>query len=327
MTHDPETSPSLDSQLDEQSDLRDEVLGLLGAPTPSLPAKLHYDERGSELFEEICDQPEYTLTRDEIALMREHAGAISGEVGPGVTVLEPGSGASVKTSLLLGALEDCAGYIPIEISHAALEAASARIAESFPDLAVMPIHADFTQPFRLEHLELPDADRLVYFPGSSMGNFTPEMQTTVLASFAQLAGMNGALLVGFDLVKGIAAMEAAYNDIAGVTAAFNLNMIDRLSNEFDLPVKRTWFRFESGWDETRQAIVSYVVPDRAIAFEAGGHTVRLAKGTRIQTEESHKYTPDRITSLASSAGLSVDASWINRQTSFAVCLLRPMEAS
>ncbi|MEO0854449.1 MAG: L-histidine N(alpha)-methyltransferase, partial [Cyanobacteria bacterium J06648_11] len=211
---------------------------------PFLPAKLHYDERGSELFEEICEQPEYGLTRTELAILKTHGDAIATRIGRKAAVIEPGSGASLKTELLIEALDACAGYIPSDISDSMLEAASSRFADRFPGLPIQPLHADFMQPIELPPEAMLGDSRVVFFPGSTIGNFGPEAQSLVLKSFANLAGDNGLLLVGFDLVKPVPLMERAYNDAAGVTAEFNLNMLDRLRVEFDVEVSRDDFDIE-----------------------------------------------------------------------------------
>ncbi|MEM1072254.1 MAG: L-histidine N(alpha)-methyltransferase [Planctomycetota bacterium] len=293
---------------------------LLSDP-PFLPAKLHYDERGSELFEEICQQPEYGLTRTEISIMRTHAGEIASAVGPGAAVIEPGSGASLKTELLIDALDDCAGYIPSDISDTMLSLASSRFAERFPGLPIQPVHADFMKPIKLPDEARLGSRRVVYFPGSTIGNFGDAAQHHVLKSFHSLAGEDGLLLVGFDLVKSVTAMERAYNDAAGVTAAFNLNMIHRLRSEFGLDIRPEDFEFHATWNPDRQAIVSHVHALREVTIELGKGRITLACGDGIQTEESHKYTAERIEALASSCGLAVRDQWRDDNTQFAVVLL------
>lgn len=289
---------------------------------PFLPAKLHYDERGSQLFEEICAQPEYGLTRTELAILSTHGRAIATRIGPNAAVVEPGSGASLKTELLIDALDACAGYIPSDISDSMLSAASSRFAERFPNLPIQPLHADFMQPIELPPEATPGDRRVVFFPGSTIGNFGPAAQTTVLKSFADLAGEDGVLLVGFDLVKPVALMERAYNDAAGVTAEFNLNMLDRLRSEFGIDVNRDDFEFNAGWNPERQAIVSHLHALRPVRIALAYEVLSLARGDRIQTEESHKYTTARIETLATSAGLHLVERWCDDQEHFAVVLLK-----
>ncbi|MEM9661208.1 MAG: L-histidine N(alpha)-methyltransferase [Planctomycetota bacterium] len=290
---------------------------------PFLPAKLHYDERGSELFEEICEQPEYGLTRTEAGIMRDNAAAIADAIGPDAAVIEPGSGASIKTELLIDALDRCAGYIPSDISDTMLAHASERFADRFPGLPIRPLHADFMQPIRLPDDSQLGTRRVVYFPGSTIGNFGPAAQRQVMKSFKTLAGDSGCLLVGFDLVKPVTLMERAYNDAAGVTAAFNLNMIDRLQRDFGLDFQSEDFEFDARWNPERQAVVSHVRAVTDIAVEIGNHTFTLRKGGTIRTEESHKYTGDRIAALAESCGLVVSEQWHDGDEGFAVVMLSP----
>lgn len=303
-----------------------EMLGLiehgLFADRPSLPAMLHYDERGSDLFEEICEQPEYSITRTETEIMRSHIGSIADAIGPGTAVVEPGSGASLKTEILLGGLESCAAYVPIDISDAMLQLAADRVNERFPEIPVIGVHADFTKP-----VSFPDeADlgrrRLVYFPGSTLGNFDAATQRDVLRSFREDAGPDGMLLLGVDLVKPVADLEAAYNDLAGVTAEFNFNVIDRLRDESGFTIDRDWFRFEARWDADRQAIVSWLIAERdATVIGPNGQELALTAGNAIHMEESHKYSDARIEPLAESAGLRVHRRWSDPAESFGVYLL------
>lgn len=311
----------LNRQAPGQKALRREIIAGLRSESPWLPAKLHYDERGSELFEQICEQPEYYVTRTELAILESHAAEIADTIGPRASVIEPGSGASLKTELLIDALDECAGYLPIDISDSILTIASERFIERFPDLVVTPVHADF-----MSEVEFPESVPLgdtpvVYFPGSTIGNFDPEDQQRVLASFARMAGAKGCLLVGFDRVKEVSRLEAAYDDAAGVTAEFNLNVLYRLRDEFDIDVPVEDFEFRSRWNEDRQAIVSLVVATRPVTIDLDGEQLSLDKGDSIRTEESHKYTPERIERLASSCGLAVRATWCDEAEDFAVVLL------
>ena len=293
---------------------------LLSAP-PFLPAKLHYDERGSELFEEICRQPEYAVTRTEISILKSHASAIAAAIGPNAAVIEPGSGASVKSELLIQSLDACAGYIPSDISDTMLERASSRFAGRFPGLPIRPLHADFMQPIELPQEARLGDRRVVYFPGSTIGNFDQSDQHGVLERFSMLAGEDGLLLVGFDLVKDIPQMERAYNDAAGVTAEFNLNVIDRLGSDFDIGIDREDFEFLAEWNDDLQAIVSYLYTLREVRIELPGGTLALHRGDRIRTEESHKYTSERIERLASKCRLRVVDEWRDANDHFAVVLL------
>lgn len=304
--------------------LRDEVVAGLRADPPELPAKLHYDARGSDLFEQICELPEYDLARVEASIMIEHAREIAHTIGPGALLIEPGAGACIKTQILLESLADCAGFVPIEISGEMLEATVARVAAVRPDLNVTPVHGDFTRYVLPQ--EGDETRRVIYFPGSTIGNFTEQGQRCLLDHFRRSSGDDGLLLIGFDMVRPVGVMEAAYNDLAGVTAEFNFNVIDRLRSEFGLDIDRHWFEFSAEWDDERQAVLSHLHALREIAFDLDGEPFRLQAGGRILMEESHKYTRDRIHRLASCSGLTVLREWTDRHGVFTVALLRPGSA-
>ncbi|MGP1272585.1 MAG: L-histidine N(alpha)-methyltransferase [Phycisphaerales bacterium] len=323
MTSPSESEVSVLAQGPEAKALAQEVWEGLKADRPSIPAKLHYDERGSELFEEICDTPEYYITRTETGIMTEYAGEMAGEIGAEASVVEPGSGASTKTEVLLESIERCAAYVPIDISDTMLRSASERVNRRFPQIPVIAVHADFTEEMDLPAEAARGQRRLVYFPGSTIGNFPVDRQPGLLASFARLAGNDGALLIGFDLVKAVAEMEAAYNDLAGVTAEFNLNMIDRLRDELGMTIDREWFEFSATWDPDRGAIVSSLRATRDATIRSGEESVLIREGQFIETEESHKYSLDRFVGMASSAGLRTHRVWTDRQDRFAVAMLQP----
>jgi dimethylhistidine N-methyltransferase len=312
------------SQAPAPPTLRDEVIAGLRAKPPELPAKLHYDARGSALFEQICELPEYDLARVEASIMIEHAPEIALAIGPGAMLIEPGAGACIKTQILLESLADCAGFVPIEISGEMLEATVARVAAVRPDLHVTPVHGDFTRYVLPESGD--EARRVIYFPGSTIGNFTEQGQRCLLDHFSRSSGPGGLLLIGFDMVRPIGVMEAAYNDLAGVTAEFNFNVIDRLRGEFGLAIDRDWFEFSAEWDDERQAVLSYLHALRDVQFDLEGEPFRLPQGGRILMEESHKYTRERIHGLAADAGLSVLREWTDRHATFTVALMRPGQA-
>jgi dimethylhistidine N-methyltransferase len=301
--------------------LRAEIVASLSAQAPWLPAKLHYDARGCALFQEICAQPEYDLARLELEIMRRHAGAVADRIGPGVGVIEPGTGDGQKTELLLAALAGCRGYMPIDIGRETLLQTAGRLHARFPDLPVIPLHADFTEPLDLPEPASGWSPRLVYFPGSTIGNMSEPCQVELLASLLRTAGPGGKLLVGFDLLRPVPAMLEAYDDAAGVTAEFNLNVIDRLAGEFGLAIDRAWFEFFPTWDPQRQAVMSWLHALRPVDVDLGTGRLRLAPGERILMEESHKYSAERIRMLAGRAGLSIDHVWNDPGQRFAVVLL------
>lgn len=212
-------------------DLRGDVLAGLSSTPKTLPSKYFYDARGSQLFEEITHQPEYDLTRVEIALLQASMREIRGAVGADAHVVEYGSGSGRKTQLLLAGLDSPVAYTPVEISREMLLDATQRLAYAFPDVQMLPVCADFTRAVPLPPPLLPAARRLAFFPGSTLGNFDVEDSVALLIAMRETIGEGGLALVGIDLVKDVAAMEAAYNDAAGVTAAFTLNLLARINRE------------------------------------------------------------------------------------------------
>lgn len=306
---------------DREAFLRDALAGLSSSPK-RLSCKYLYDERGSALFEAICEVPEYYLTRAELALLARHGPAIGAEVGPGAAVVELGSGSAVKTRRLLAALEDPVAYVPVEISPAALAASAARHRAAFPDVPVHPLRADFTRA-----LSLPDAVReagrvLVFFPGSTIGNFSRGDAVALLSRLAALIGPDGALLVGVDLQKDVAVMEAAYNDSAGVTARFNGNLLVRLRDELGADIDPDAFEHRSVWDGSTSAIESYLVSRREQVVTLAGRRFPFAAGEAIHTESSHKYTLHDFAALAARAGLRRAATWFDERRLFSAQLFR-----
>lgn len=309
-----------------QRPLVEEVLEGLTAEEKFLPAKLHYDHRGSELFERICGVEEYYITRTELGIMKESSDEIAESIGSGAMLIEPGSGASLKTRLLLDALENPAAYVPVDISRDFLLEAAEEIARRH-DLEVLPVWADFTKAH-----PLPDADgevegRAIYFPGSTIGNFTRPEARDLLGRFAEMVGGgsavegDGSVIVGFDQKKAVERMEAAYNDAEGVTAEFNFNVLDRLGRELEAELDRDKFTFRAEWDEEVGAIVSRLRAREAHEVEVAGTTIAFDAGEPIRMEESHKYTREEFEALAGTVGLSLDRVWTDPADDFAVVRL------
>jgi len=213
-------------------DVRAEVLAGLSGERKTLPCKLFYDQRGSELFDAICELPEYYPTRTELAIMRRHARAMAGVIGPRALLVEYGSGSSLKTRVLLDHLVDPAGYVPIDISCEHLMTAARTLATQYPHLAIKPVCADYTKPFWLPHFEdEAPAKTVAYFPGSTIGNFEPADALTFLNSVRETCGPGSGLLIGVDLKKDPHTLHAAYNDADGITADFNLNILRHINQE------------------------------------------------------------------------------------------------
>lgn len=302
--------------------LRADVLAGLRARPRTLPTKYLYDTRGSALFEAITRQPEYYPTRVELALLASHLGPIAAAVGPRVHVVEYGSGSGLKTERLLSGLEEPLAYTPVEISPAALEGCVARLRPRFPELAMLPLCADFTRPLRLPRPPHTPRRTLVFFPGSTLGNFVEAQALELLRAMAATIGEHGCALVGIDLVKDPAVIEAAYNDAAGVTAEFTLNLLARLNRELDADFDLDGFAHQARYVEPRERVETHVVSLRRQRVHVAGHGFDFAEGEAIQVEYSHKYRDETFQALAARAGLEVVDGWGGLEEGFGLRLLR-----
>jgi dimethylhistidine N-methyltransferase len=288
---------------DETSDFAAAVRQGLVQPQKVIPARFFYDHAGSQLFEAITDLPEYYPTRTEIGILSACAGEIATAVGPGRAVVEFGSGSSAKTPLLLRAIAPAA-YVPVDISAEFLHQSAATLAADFPGLAVLPVAADFTAPFRLP-AAVATLPKLGFFPGSTIGNLAPAAAIDLLRGFAATLGDGSWLAIGFDLAPGpgksVATLEAAYDDAQGVTAAFNLNLLHRINRELGGTVRLQDFAHRAVWNAHLSRIEMHLVAVRDTEFTAAGQVFRLVAGEYIHTENSHKWTiPDaRLMALAS----------------------------
>lgn len=307
----------------EADSFRDEVLEGLQDTPKHLPAKFFYDERGSQLFDAICKLEEYYLTRTEEAIMEAHIVEIVSTLGPHVLLVEYGSGSSRKTRILLDHLRALAGYVPIDISRAHLVQAAERIASDYPDLPVLPICADYTADYRLPTLDGRVERTIVYYPGSTIGNFTPDAARGFLSRIARQVEPDGGLLIGVDLQKDEALLEAAYNDAEGVTAAFNKNLLRRVNRELDANFDLDRFRHEAVYDAGEGRVEMYLVSEGDQQVTVDGTPIAFAAGERICTEYSYKYTVDEFAALAADAGLTVERVWADDNRLFSVQYARP----
>lgn len=295
----------------------------LGATPKHLPSKYFYDAEGSRLFEAICAQPEYYLTRVELELMQAQAGAIAARLGPGVRLVEYGSGAGTKTRLLLRRLQAPAGYVPVEISASALNASVVAMREALPGLPVRPVRADFTRPHVLPDLPVISTRTVIYFPGSTLGNFETAEAVALLRQMRAEMGEPGAALIGIDLHKEPALIEAAYNDAAGVTAAFTLNLLTRINRELDGDFDPRRFRHRAVYNVAAGRIETDIVSRAAQQVCVNGRRYDFAEGEAMRVEISGKYTLAGFADLAARADLQVRAHWTDREGWFAVVLLEP----
>jgi L-histidine N-alpha-methyltransferase len=289
-----------------------------------LSSKYFYDARGSELFEAITRQPEYYLTRVETALLDSVLSDIAGRVGPHVHVVELGTGSGVKTQRLLAALDQPVAYTGVEISRSALVEAACELALTFPEIEVLPVCADFTDPVSLPQPVRDAVRTLVFFPGSTLGNFYEDEAVHLLASMRATMGPNGLGLIGLDLVKAPELLEAAYNDAAGVTAAFTLNLLERLNREAAAMFDLGSFAHRAIYSAERQRIETAIVSLRDQIVLVAGEQFAFASGEAIQVEISQKYTDASFARLAGEAGLVVEATWKAPGDAFALVLVGPV---
>ncbi len=299
---------------DEQQAL---VTGLLANPRRVSP-KYFYDERGSKLFDQICELPEYYLTRTERDIMRRHIDEMAELIGPNAMLIEYGSGSSTKTRLLLEHLPCPAAYVPVDISREHLSKTAMQLATDFPDLEILPVCADFTRPLTLPvPRHCPDRN-IVFFPGSTIGNFTSDDALELLRGMRQIAGDDGGLLIGVDLVKPRQVLESAYNDDAGITAAFNLNLLNHLNREFDANFDTSAFRHQAVYDEDRRRIEMRLVSLKRQTPHINGTTIELNPNEFIVTEHSHKYSLEGFAELAAKADFAVKTLWTDANGLFSV---------
>jgi dimethylhistidine N-methyltransferase len=286
----------------------DDVLAGLRAAHKTLPCRLLYDARGAELFEQICTLDEYYPTRAELALLDRHLPAIAGVVGPGARVIEPGSGAGQKTRMLLTALERPASYIPIDVSAEQLAATARALDTAFPALEVVPILGDYTGQLELPAGLRPAGKTLVFFPGSTIGNFEPDDARRFLAKLATLAGPGATIVLGADANQDPDTLVRAYDDAQGVTAAFDLNILAHLNRThaatFELPA----FLHRAVWDAARSRIEMHLVSRRRQVVHVAGEPIRFERGEAIVTEHCYKHRPEVL------AGMLADAGWRVRET-------------
>ncbi len=297
------------------------VLTGLGEDAKNIPCQFLYDARGSELFEEITRLEEYYPTRTEIALLEACGSEIAALAGPGRAVVEFGSGSSRKTHILLDCLDDPAAYIPIDISHDALGEAAARLKQSYPGLAVHPLHADFNQG-----LELPArygaCPKLGFFPGSTIGNFTLDAAAEFLADAGDVLGANSDFLVGADLRKDLDILLPAYDDRQGVTSAFILNLIHRINRELGGDLDIGGFKHQAVYNDRLGRIEIYIISLVDQVVEIMGRRFALAGGERIHIENSHKYTVAQFQAMARDAGWASEHVWTDRRDYFSLHYLR-----
>jgi len=297
---------------------RADVLAGLAEPQKAIPARWFYDDAGSALFGDITRLPEYYPTRAETQILRSRAAEIGGLIGDGRAVVEFGSGSSVKTPLLLSAIEPSA-YVPLDIAGDFLRSSSAALAAKFPGLPVYPVEADFMRRVELP-AEVADLPKLGFFPGSTIGNMIARTATDLLRSMRATLGEGALLLIGMDLVKDEEVLLAAYDDAQGVTAAFNLNLAHRVNRELDGDIPVAKLRHEARWNDTFARIEMHLVATDDFAFAVSGKRFAMQAGESIHTENSHKFTKRSAQLLLAAGGWEPRARWTDEARQFSLVL-------
>lgn len=313
------SSPTPTSQAQEPADLEfaRALLTGLRAERKSIPCRFLYDARGSELFEEITRLPEYYPTRTETSILQACAQKIRATTPAGSLLVEFGSGSSTKTEILLSALDRLAGYVAIEISQSALDEATERLRQQFPDLAVFPVVGDFSKAVELP-IQFADTSKLGFFPGSTIGNLVPEEAIKLLANMRKVLGPDSRLVIGADLKKDRDVLLAAYNDARGVTAAFNLNLLERANRVLHTNFDVSKFKHIATYDPEHGRIDMNLVSTVDQTVNVLGHPISFAEGEKIHTEHSHKYGITDFQNLAKEAGWTPVHVWTDKANLFSV---------
>lgn len=315
--------PNLHPMIIDRETIRDtfraDVLDGLSQECKQVPAKHLYDARGSELFDAICELEDYYPTRIERSIRERFAPEIADAIGADATVIEPGAGAGEKAESLLATLESPRAFIPIEISESSLDVAARRVAARCPETAVVPICADFTREHDFTDHVVGDR-RVVFFPGSTIGNLERAARRRLMSTFASYAGDGGRLLIGYDLEKDVDVLRAAYNDREGVTAEFNRNLLSRINRELNGTFDLGAFTHDAPWIDERKRIEMHLVSVRHQTAEVRGRSFAFREGERIHTENSHKFTPDAFDAEASDAGFVPVERWTDERDWFCVGL-------
>jgi len=297
---------------------RSEVLTGLQSFEKTLPCKYFYDRHGSQLFDQICELPEYYPTRTEAGIMRDHAEEMAALFGPDCLLIEYGSGSSTKTRILLDHLPHLAGYVPMDISREHLHRAAAGLAAAYPHLDILPLCADYTADFDLPIAHHPVHSRAVYFPGSTIGNFHRDQAETFLTQIAHVCGPGGGLLIGVDLKKNPQVLNAAYNDAQGVTAAFNMNLLRRINDELAADFDLDQFAHRAFYNALAGRIEMHLMSLKPQTTHIGGTAIAFEEEETILTECSYKYSLPDFAALASAAGLAVRKVWTDPAQKFSV---------
>ena len=315
------------SNITDTEFLKDVISGLT-QQQKTLPCKYFYDDKGAALFEQITTLQEYYVTRTELSILEQHSHAIGKMLPENLSIIEPGCGSGKKVAYLLAHMENVKTFVPFEISEEMLSYSLAHLSPLFPELAISPLLGDFTHSQLVKQLTkdtaLDSQTNLVYFPGSTLGNFAPVKAIEIMNNFHRLCGVNGYVLIGIDLVKERQVLLDAYNDKAGVTAAFNKNLMERINNELNGTFNLDNFSHESRFNEQHSRIEMHLVSNCNQSVIINDQQIEFIEGESIHTENSHKYTLESFEQLAAHANLKLEQTWQDDSNYFALCLLRPL---
>lgn len=300
--------------------LADLIAGLSSNPR-TLPCKYFYDERGAALFQKICELPEYYITRTEIDILDRNRAEIASHLGANIELIGLGTGAGTKTRILIETLESPTVYIPVDISEKQLRESTALFQRIFPDLEILPVCADYLQPVVLPSSSRKAARNIVYFPGSTIGNFEPTEAEEFLRRVANVCRQNGGLLIGADLKKDPHVLEAAYNDSAGVTAQFNLNLLDRINRELGADFDLDQWRHRAIYNSDAGRIEMHLISEIDQFVHVDERKFHFRRGEKIITEFSYKYAPEEFAAVAGKAGFEFVRMWTDDARLFGVFYL------
>jgi dimethylhistidine N-methyltransferase len=304
-----------------------EILSGLRCVPKTLPARFFYDAAGAELFERICELPEYYLTRSEISILEQRAAEIAAIIGPRAALIEYGSGAGTKVRLLLDALDTPRAYVPVDISIEQLENVALTLSSDYRNVQIIPVCADYTTRFELPPLPAEVTRRVAFFPGSTIGNFHPAHAAAFLSRVRTLIGRDGLLILGIDRVKDSNVLNAAYNDSLGVTREFNLNMLHHVNAVAGADFQAGRFEHVAFFSEPASRIEMHLKSLADQTVEIAGEQIGFEKGETIWTESSYKYSEDMLDALLSAAGFSIERLWSDMRGNFWVAVLSPQSDS
>ena len=301
--------------------LNDVIEGLSQNPK-TLKPKYFYDNRGAQLFTEICTTPEYYPTRTEIKILNQNAEDIASQIGDNTALIEYGSGALEKIKILLDFLNEPVGLIPVDISEDQLFASAKNLENLYPDLEILPVAADFTKPIPIPEFSHPPKRYVAFFPGSTIGNFEPDLAIQFLEGVTKTIGLDGLLLIGFDLKKDIETLLAAYDDQRGITSSFNKNLLSRINDELGGNFNLDTFEHVARYNENKGRIEMHLKSTTEQTVSINKELFEFLEGETIHTENCYKFTKESFTAMSSKAGLYPVKTWTDDQNLFAVMLLR-----